>query len=173
MALKNEGWVRWNILIGILEALKDCSSFFFVFIWRESLALFHSERQLFSSHGSLTRSGNALGRDYGDLKPLLLLRFLPVVFLEADWNIMKTVHQSIPLFIWGCNTVAAIGPVGLWMHARDTFLCACVGVKLRVCRSPAHCSFSLYKCMRVYKCVHHLPFLLLSLLVWTTTGNRL
>lgn len=85
---------------------------------------------------------------------------------------MKTVHQSVQLFIWAFYTAAAIRLLCVWMHVRDwtesISLCQCRRVAVSV-------YILLYVCRHVYinRCSSSVFPPSILLLVLTTTGNRL
>lgn len=78
-----------------------------------------------------SRSKKAVGRDYGDLKPLLPPHLLPVVFRdglernEDSPSVHPALYLSFPFY-----TVAAIrlACVSMGENERNQFLCVSVGV---------------------------------------------
>lgn len=137
--LTNECMAQWNIVIGSLKALKNLSCvllpLLFLYLKQKARRYFTMRATYFSHTGSLTRtnrkryndgeqerrlkssSEKALGRDYGDLKPLLPPRLLPMVFRggrernEDSPSVHPAPHLSLPFY-----TVAAIRPVRVRAH---------------------------------------------------------
>lgn len=132
-------WLSGILLLGVWRPSRTSAvSFypFFFFIWSEKPGVISQWGPPFFPHtGSLTRtnrkryndgeqerrlkssSEKALGRDYGDLKPLLPPRLLPMVFRggrernEDSPSVHPAPHLSLPFY-----TVAAIRPVRVRAH---------------------------------------------------------
>lgn len=137
MPLINQCMAQWNILIGSPQGPQQCP---FSLFEEKPFRYFTVKGTYFPHMGSLTwtnrkrykereqerrlksRSEKAMERDYGDLKPLLPPRVLPVVFRcvlehnEDSPSVHPAPHLSFPFY-----TVAAIRLVcvRVYVHVRE------------------------------------------------------